>query len=144
MKVVHDLKNPVMSLKQTFLDEEVSLTVVRRLALGDVEELEEMLENLRAQFKYTNNMDFKEEAKEVAVHDFALSFSRIHANLAEVGGNTLSIQVCKGFPSTISIQRNLIKRIVNNFVSNSLKHTYMGRVELCIRLSNIKDVVYEK
>lgn len=51
MKVVHDLKNPIISIKQTIIEKNATIENVKNACLSDVEDIEEMLENMRAEFK---------------------------------------------------------------------------------------------
>lgn len=50
MKVVHDLKNPVIAIKQSIMDSSATIESTKE-CIHDIEEIEEMLENLRAEFK---------------------------------------------------------------------------------------------
>ena len=67
MKVIHDLKNPIISIKQTISDPDAKLSTIRETCQSDLEDLQEMLENMRAEFKLNQGMDFEEELKEVAI-----------------------------------------------------------------------------
>lgn len=70
MKVIHDLKNPIISIKQTILDPDVSLSTIISTCESDLEDMQEMLENMRAEFKYKQGMNFQEELKGVEVLKF--------------------------------------------------------------------------
>jgi len=74
MKVVHDLKNPIISIKQTIIDSNATIENVKVACQSDLEDIEEMLENMRAEFKYKQGMQFSEVAKEVTFVDFAKTF----------------------------------------------------------------------
>lgn len=50
--------------------------------------------------------------------------------MTEAFHNHLIIKVIKGFPTEMKIHKSLLKRIINNFMSNSLKHTTNGTVQL--------------
>lgn len=130
MKVVHDFKNPIISIKQSIIDPQATLESIRQNCLHDVDDIEEMLENMRAEFKFKQGMAFSEVANEVKIEEFAKSFIPTHTQLAISGNNNFLIQINKLVPENLHIKRSLIKRIVNNFISNSLKHTLKGDVKL--------------
>jgi len=49
--------------------------------------MEEMIENLKTEFKSENKMKFKEEMKEIKSEVFLKSFKNAHLKLAESGKN---------------------------------------------------------
>jgi len=51
MKVIHDLKNPIMSISQTIFDPDATMSSIIETCTTDLEDLQEMLENMRAEFK---------------------------------------------------------------------------------------------
>lgn len=75
-------------------------------------------------------MQFSEVAKEITFVDFARTFFPTHAQLATNGKNILEIKIKKDMPTTAYLKRSLVKRIANNFISNSLKHTIKGLVQI--------------
>jgi len=68
--VIHDLKNPIISIQQTILDPDVTLSTILNTCKPDLEDMQEMLENMRAEFKYKQGMSFQEELKEVDILNF--------------------------------------------------------------------------
>lgn len=130
MKVVHDLKNPIISIKQTIIEKNASIENVKIACLCDLEDIEEMLENMRAEFKYKQGMQFSEVAKEIVFVDFARALFPTHAQLATNGKNIIEIKIKPNMPVTAYLKRSLVKRITNNFISNSLKHTIKGLVQI--------------
>lgn len=80
MKVVHDLKNPVISLKQWISDYELSepLDSFKKNCLNDIGDIEEMLENMRAEFKFKQGMKFSEVANQVTMFEFTLVHHHPH------------------------------------------------------------------
>ena len=128
MKVIHDLKNPILSIRSSLLDIEINPEEVVKTMQLDCEDMEEMLENMRAQFKLSQGMELKEELKEVEAKEYAKSFGSTHQALAENGQNFLHIMVEVGFPLVLRIPRTLVKRTANNFITNSLKHTKKGHI----------------
>lgn len=51
MKTLHDLKNPVYSLLTTINDSKLPINELRTIANADLEDISEMLDNLKAEFK---------------------------------------------------------------------------------------------
>lgn len=130
MKVIHDLKNPIISIQQTIMDPDVTLNTIVNTCKSDLEDMQEMLENMRAEFKYKQGMSFQEELKEVDILNFTRTYLPTHSQLAENGRNNLIITVLKDCPEKLYIKRTIVKRITNNFISNSLKHTMGGFVKI--------------
>lgn len=58
--------------------------------------------------------------------------------MSQNGNNQLIFDVEQYFPNKISIQPTIVKRIVNNLISNSLKHTKNGKVSVKINKLNDK------
>jgi len=56
MKVIHDLKNPIVACRQIVNDKELSLVCIKDMANKELEDLEDMFENLRAAFKSRHNI----------------------------------------------------------------------------------------
>jgi len=130
MKVVHDLKNPVLSIKQNLNDEDTTIEIIQESCCADIEEIEEMSDNLRLQFKSQEKMTFNEKQTSVIMLQFAQSLIPTHTQMAISGKNDLVIKLLQHLPITVNIQRSLVKRIVNNFISNSLKHTLNGKITI--------------
>lgn len=142
MKVVHDLKNPVMSLKQWIKDYELTEPIVsfKKNTLNDIDDIEEMLENMRAEFKFKQGMKFSEIANQINMFEFARSFITTHTQLASDNKNNLKIILSKNLPEVAFIKRSLVKRIINNFISNSLKHTLSGEVQIKFSIENSENI----
>lgn len=85
-----------------------------------------MLENLRTEFKAKHLMDLHEQPRRTAIQEFISSLQRSQTRLAKNGNNMLIFEVEEGFPTNIKLQRFNTKRIINNLISNSLKHTLNG------------------
>jgi len=100
----------------------------------EIEDLEEMIENLKTEFKSQNQMKFKEELKEIESRAFIKSFQNAHEKLAESGKNLFRMQISAQFPLNIFMAKSLLKRILNNFISNALKHTKNGEVTLSFKI----------
>jgi len=50
--------------------------------------------------------------------------------LTESGNNLLTLTIEDKFPVKIFIAKSLLKRILNNFISNALKHTKNGEIKV--------------
>lgn len=96
--------------------------------------MEEMIENLKTEFKSKNQMQFKEETKEVLSTEFLKSLQNSHVRLAESAKNLLELKINVDFPKTMLVAKSLLKRILNNFISNALKHTKNGEVKVSFNL----------
>lgn len=51
MKVIHDIKNPVLAIMQIMNDSETNQDTIRENTNTELEDLMDMLDNLRAEFK---------------------------------------------------------------------------------------------
>jgi len=125
MKVIHDLKNPILAIKNTLTDLD-SINIdnkTKTLIISETTDLMEMLESLKMEFKMMNNMKNDEKAKEVSTQDFIESLANSSIKLANNGKNTIKLQINSGFPKSINVQTVTLKRVMNNFITNSLKHT---------------------
>lgn len=143
MKVVHDLKNPVISLKQWISDYELSepLDSFKKNCLNDIGDIEEMLENMRAEFKFKQGMKFSEVANQVTMFEFARSFITTHTQLAINNSNNIKIVLSNPLPEKAHIKRSLVKRIVDNFISNALKHTQNGDIQIKFSIHKVTNIL---
>lgn len=140
MKTIHDLKNPLIACRQAVNDSDLSLTKLRDVANQELEDLEDMLENLRTEFKARNLMDLKEQPRSVNSEEFIMSLKSSHTRLAKNGNNLLILETSEGFPINLKIQRLNTKRIINNLITNSLKHTNAGNVSVMFSIVNKRDI----
>ena len=49
MKVLHDLKNPIIALISTINDKSLDIIAMRLIANADLEDIDEMLDNLKTE-----------------------------------------------------------------------------------------------
>jgi len=140
MKVLHDIKNPVQALLSVINDIQLKPEDMRRLANADLEDINEMLENLKTEFKSRHNMDFKEDERLVNTQEFIELISRSHIRLAANGNNSFEIATDDLIPDEIKIRKITVARICNNLISNALKHTNDGKVTVTLKVANIKDL----
>lgn len=94
--------------------------------------MQEMIENMRAEFKLNKGMSFEDELKEINILTFMQTYLPTHSQLADNGRNNLIITIEKDCPVNVKIKKTIVKRISNNFISNSLKHTMNGTVKITI------------
>lgn len=92
MKTLHDLKNPVQALITIINDISLDKTAIQNMANADLEDINEMLENLRAEFKSRYKMESKEDKREVNTIELLENLSRSHIRLAKNGNNNLVIE----------------------------------------------------
>jgi len=123
MKVIHDLKNPVTALCQILNDHVEDWEYVKECSNNELEDLMDMLDNLRLEFKSHHLMDVNEAAREIQSVDFIKGLKRTHSRLAKNGNNSFRLMTEALFPNKLWIQRINVKRVINNLISNSLKHT---------------------
>lgn len=89
MKVIHDLKNPVIAVMQSVNDLDIDLIKLREIVNIELEDLQDMLDNLRAEFKHAYKMNMDELPREVQTKEFLKSLKRTHHRLAKNGKNGL-------------------------------------------------------
>lgn len=140
MKIIHDLKNPAIAVMQSVNDTDIDITKLREIVNTELEDLQDMLDNLRAEFKHAYRMNMNESAREVNTKEFLKSLKRTHLRLAKNGKNHFRIESIKGFPVKIHIPRINIKRVANNIISNALKHTHRGKIEVKISIENENNI----
>jgi len=136
MKVIHDLKNPLIAL-QTILSYGNIDTEILNLMNFEINDLKEMLEVLRFEFKSKNGMTLEETKEYKLSKEFVMSIANTHKTLAENGNNALLISLNQ-FPEYMYISVSTIKRIINNFISNALKHTKDGVVK--VKFEQVREI----
>lgn len=92
MKTLHDLKNPVQALITIINDKKLDKFAIQSMANADLEDINEMLENLRAEFKSRYKMESREDLRDVDTIDLLENLSRSHIRLAKNGNNNLIIE----------------------------------------------------
>lgn len=60
---MHDLKNPLQAIQSVINDVKLEPEYMRSIANADLEDISEMLENLKIEFKSRHQMVFKEEER---------------------------------------------------------------------------------
>ena len=92
--------------------------------------MQELLENLRVEFKSRQLMQVREEPQKVEATSLIQSFLDTHAKLAANGQNSMQLRIRPAFPTNLCIPLTNFKRVLNNLVSNALKHTTKGLVSV--------------
>ena len=75
--------------------------------------------------------------------NFIETFLHAHSNLAQNSENCLELKLKKGFLFQIDIQKMNVKRIVNNLITNSLKHTLKGKVRISFSIDTGFNINYK-
>ena len=70
----------------------------------------------------------------VGTLDLLQGLGRTHSKLAGNGENTIVLRINGPFPETLNLHRVIFKRIINNFITNSLKHTTHGKVGITFNI----------
>jgi len=130
MKTVHDLKNPISSIGSIVNDNDYDLKEIREKTNHEIEDLNEMLDNLRYEFKQSKGMSLDEAIREVSTKELLDCIKRSQKLLAKNGKNKLIIESHQNCPSIIAVKQLSLKRVINNLMSNALKHTRNGRINM--------------
>jgi len=108
----------------------LTIKEIRELVNNEVEDLQDMLDILRMEFKFIEGMRCDETLREVKSSEFLRGFKRSMKLLAKNGKNRLTIESHNNYPEKLLLQQLNIKRIINNLLSNALKHTVHGDITL--------------
>jgi len=134
MKIIHDIKNPLMSIRSQINSYEIldniTLNDHKSNIIEECNALDEMLADLRIEFKSRNNMEIDEKNEIVDTMKIVTSIVNTFKSLAEKGNNIFKFEIEKDFPEAICIKPTILKRIINNLTSNALKHTLNGEVSV--------------
>jgi len=129
MKIIHDLKNPLIAINMCIEESGIQNDIICDIK-NEIHEMNEMLDTLKTEFKSRNSMKFDEKTDDYKTHDLLKSFKMSFTKLALNGKNNVEFYIQQNFPEYLSIKPTILKRIVNNLISNSLKHTYTGNVKV--------------
>lgn len=129
MKIIHDLKNPLIAINMCVEESGIQNEIIVDVK-SEIQEMHEMLDSLKTEFKSRNDMQFNEKTDDQLTHDLLKSFKLANTKLAQNGKNTLEFVIEQNFPKCLSIKPTILKRICNNFISNALKHTQNGNVKV--------------
>lgn len=104
MKTIHDLKNPAMALAQIINEQEnqtKTVNEISKLVNTELEDLNDMLDNLRAEFKQKYGMKIDEQPREIKSSEFLRGIRKTHQRLASNGRNKLEISCDEKFPKLL-------------------------------------------
>jgi len=79
-------------------------------------------------------MDVNERVRALESLDFIDGLMRTHSRLAKNLKCNLKICTENDFPARILIQSMNLKRVTNNLITNAIKHTPNGKVDVKIEL----------
>lgn len=144
MKTVHDLKNPVLSISTIVNDCNMDMKNIRDATNNEIEDLQDMLDNLRMDFKSRMSMSVIEVKREVKSTELLKCLKRSQKLLAKNGKNSLTIESNENFPQKILVQQLNLKRMINNLISNALKHTNKGIITVYADLIQAEDISTKK
>mmetsp|Transcript_28130 Transcript_28130/g.23606 ORF Transcript_28130/g.23606 Transcript_28130/m.23606 type:complete len:158 (-) Transcript_28130:775-1248(-) len=139
IKVIHDIKNPVQALVSSINDFSLTVENMHLIANQSLEDITGMLENLRIEFKSRHRMDLKEERRDVQTVELLENITRAHIRLAKNGLNHFKIEVDPLLPKYIMVATISFSRVCHNLISNALKHTYRGTVEVNLKKPSLDD-----
>lgn len=137
MRSIHDLKNPVNAIYEVLNDNELSSEKAKEIAFVELEDLNDMLDNLKAEFKSHLLLDVNERNRDIVSLEFISGLKRTHLRQAKNRNTKLKFSYESDFPIKLWVQRLNIKKIINNLITNAIKHTKDGYVDVSIRLESI-------
>mmetsp|Transcript_14106 Transcript_14106/g.11656 ORF Transcript_14106/g.11656 Transcript_14106/m.11656 type:complete len:257 (+) Transcript_14106:414-1184(+) len=136
MKIIHDLKNPLIAVQTILKYADIAEDLLSLLNF-ELDDMKEMLEVLRFEFKSKNGMSLEENKGYKQSKEFIESLANTHKSLAENGNNALLFSLSQ-FPDIMYIPVSIIKRILNNLISNALKHTKDGIIK--VRFNQVSEI----
>ena len=144
MKVLHDLKNPVLALMSTINDNSLDMKSIQAIANADLEDIDEMIDNLKTEFKLRYKMESKEDKRDISTHDFMENLGRAQLRLAKNGNNDFQIDADQNVPEILRIPKICFQRISYNLISNAMKHTNNGFVKVKLKIATASDLIQDK
>ena len=101
MKVLHDLKNPIIALISTIYDKSLDIKGMRIITNADLKDIDKMLYNLKTEFKSKQNLDSKEQKRDVDTIKFLENIARAQNKIAKNGNNNFTINADTNIPSVL-------------------------------------------
>ena len=98
MKVLHDLKNPIIALISTIYDKSLDIKGMRIITNADLKDIDKMLYNLKTEFKSKQNLDSKEQKRDVDTIKFLENIDRAQNRIAKNGNNNFTINADTKIP----------------------------------------------
>lgn len=121
MRSISDIKNPVNHIYQILNDPDLSFEKAKDNSFIELEDLNDMLDNLRKEFISYLLVDVNERHREMDSSEFILALKRTHSRQAKNRHNKIYFTTESFFPKKLWVQRLNIKRIINNLISNAIK-----------------------
>jgi len=137
-RLIHDLKNPVSAILQILNDHNLNYAQAKEITFVELEDLNDMLDNTSAEFKSWHLMDVDEPKRELDSMEFIKGLKHTHARQSKNRNNHLRVSTESFFPKKLWVQRLNLKRVANNLISNAIKHTSEGYIDISIRLEKVK------
>lgn len=106
IKTIFDLKNPVSAISQIINDKETldnAINSVTDTINSELEDLHDMMDNLRSEFKSKHGLEINEEQRECYTTEFMKGIRRTQNRLAKNGKNRIIIQTEANFPEKLYI-----------------------------------------
>lgn len=113
MKVLHDLKNPIIALISTIYDKSLDIKGMRIITNADLKDIDEMLDNLKTEFKSKQNLDSKEQKRDVDTIKFLENIDRAQNRIAKNGNNNFTINA----DTIFSIYSKYLKSVFKEYVT---------------------------
>ncbi|QDG53727.1 response regulator [Persicimonas caeni] len=139
----HDIRTPMYGIVGTLqLLEETRLTPTQREYLGLLYVSTETLMHL-----VNDVLDFaKIEAREIELHEESFDLCgllndlvQVHGVLADQKGLELRLELEEGLPRRVVGDANRLRQVLANLVSNAIKFTDTGEVDISVALAEEKD-----
>ena len=113
MKVLHDLKNPIIALISTIYDKSLDVKAMRIITNADLEDIDEMLYNLKTEFKSRQNLSSKEQKRDVDTIKFLENIAIAQNRIAKNGNNNFTLNA----DTIFSIYSKYLKSVFKEYVT---------------------------
>ena len=87
IKVIHDLQNPIIVINDSLEEDEINFDKAKKIIKSEIIDLQEILDNLRAYFKWKNKSDFNEPFTNCQVGDLVNKIALCHDKVCINGNN---------------------------------------------------------
>ena len=139
--MIHDLQNPLSVIIETREDKEIHIDEANKIIKFELIDLQEILDNLKAYFKWKTLSDFKESFTNCELIKLVKKFTLSHDKVCINGNNKFTVVVELNFPTSFKIQKSNVSRIVNTITANSLRQIRNGEINLHIQLMSKDEII---